>query len=132
MKFNNSVLSLLVTFAGLHSSLAFTPAFSVAKPNCRTNQQSALEAIGLGPGAEEKAQELAAVDDDKDEIEEPDHELFRDTRLGKFDKQCDDWYGNILKQDQPSCLGKVSEEALRRINTLPKLEKKVRREQTFL
>jgi len=86
----------------------------------RVSQSTALKAIGLGPGKEEETK-LATVDD-KD-IEEPDHELFRDSRLSDFDRKCDDWYGKILNQSQPSFLGKVSEEALRRINTLPKLER---------
>lgn len=123
MKFNQSVLALLCLVQGAQESLAFAPSKFVSKSVSR--QQSKLNvSIGLGPGEEaadvpvEKAQE-------PEEIEAPDYELTRDSRLSEFDRECDSWYGNILKADQPSFLGKVSEEALRRINTLPKLERPV-------
>lgn len=123
MKFNQSVLALLCLVQGAQESLAFAPSKFVSKSVSR--QQSKLNvSIGLGPGEEaadvpvEKAQE-------PEEIKAPDYELTRDSRLSEFDRECDSWYGNILKADQPSFLGKVSEEALRRINTLPKLERPV-------
>lgn len=122
MRFNNAILSVFCSLVGARVCEGFSPSsFSGVR------QSTALRAIGLGPDAEEV---IEAVPADDDEIEEPDHELFRDTRLSKFDKQCDDWFGTILHQDQPSFLGKVSEEALLRINTLPKLERAVRQANT--
>ena len=94
-------------------------------PLRRARQQSKLNvSIGLGPG-EEAADAPVENAQEPEEIEAPDYELTRDSRLSEFDRECDSWYGNILKADQPSFLGKVSEEALRRINTLPKLERPV-------
>jgi hypothetical protein len=115
MRFHISIISALIA---AQSSNAFAPS-SLA----RVSQTTSLKAIGLGPGSEAE-EETAIVKDDSD-IVEPDHELFRESRLGKFDKKCDDWYGKILDSSKPSFLGKVSEEALRRINTLPKLAREV-------
>jgi len=115
MKFSSSVLLALSALTGTQNALAFAPTTSFVARGTGT----ALGAIGLGPSEAEETQTVKA---EKVEIVEPDHELFRDSRLTDFDRQCDDWYGKILKQGQPSCLGKVSEEALLRINTLPKLE----------
>jgi hypothetical protein len=79
-------------------------------------------AIGLGPGADED--QIQKTVGEAEDIPEPDHELFRDSRLSDFDKQCDAWYGSLLTGD--SFLGPVSEEASRRIKTLVKLERQVR------
>lgn len=114
MKFSTSVLIALSALTGTQNALAFAPTSFVAR-------RTALGAIGLGPAEAEGKAEKAV----EEEIEEPDHELFRDSRLTEFDKQCDDWYGKMLKQGQPSYLGKVSEEARLRLNTLPKLEQEV-------
>lgn len=123
MKFNKSVLALLCLVQGAQESLAFAPSKFVSKSVSR--QQSKLNvSIGLGPG-EEAADAPVEKVQEPEEIEAPDYELTRDSRLSEFDRECDSWYGNILKADQPSFLGKVSEEALRRINTLPKLERPV-------
>ena len=78
--------------------------------------------IGLGPGSEEDQLQKPVVDEEI--IPEPNHELFRDSRLTEFDKQCDSWYGTMLTGK--SFLGPVSEEARRRLNTLVKLERQVR------
>ena len=123
MKFNQSVLALLCLVQGAQESLAFAPSKFVSKSVSR--QQSKLNvSIGLGPGEEAADAPIEKVQE-PEEIEAPDYELTRDSRLSEFDRECDSWYGNILKADQPSFLGKVSEEALRRINTLPKLERPV-------
>lgn len=123
MKFNQSVLALLCLVQGAQESLAFAPSKFVSKSVSR--QQSKLNvSIGLGPG-EEAADAPVEKVQEPEEIEAPDYELTRDARLSEFDRECDSWYGNILKANQPSFLGKVSEEALRRINTLPKLERPV-------
>ena len=117
MRFNISIISALLA---AQSTNAFAP------PSfARVSQATSLKAIGLGPGPEAE-EETAIVKEDDSHIVEPDHELFRESRLSKFDKKCDDWYGKILDSSKPSFLGKVSEEALRRINTLPKLEREVR------
>lgn len=90
-----------------------------------SNRSTSLKvSIGLGPSEEEQKQ-LVEKRAKEEKIEEPNHELFRDSRLTEFDKQCDEWFGNMLQSDAPSFLGKVSEEALRRLNTLCPLEREV-------
>jgi hypothetical protein len=125
MKFSTSVLIALSALTGTHNVLAFAFAFA---PTSIVARRTALGAIGLGPAeAEEQIEKVP-----EEEIEEPDHELFRDSRLTTFDKQCDNWYGDMLKQGEPSYLGKVSEEAKLRLNTLPKLEQQVSNACLFL
>lgn len=123
MKFSSSVVSILFAALGAQHAAGFSPSISRGVANY---QSSALKvSVGLGPEAEaeEEGKVVVAKEEEEVEIVEPDHELFRDSRLSDFDRQCDTWYGSILKTDEPSFLGKVSEEALVRINTLPKLER---------
>lgn len=85
--------------------------------------------VGLGP--EEKKEPVDQKPEEEEEkppLVEPDHELFRDSRLTDFDRQCDSWFASLLgngSDDELSFLGKVSEEASRRIHTLNKLERNV-------
>jgi len=126
MKFNSAIVSIACAFVGTQQADAFAPSSFAS----RVYQKTALKAIGLGPSEEETALEqqetIVWAGNANVTMVEPDHELFRDTRLSDFDRECDAWYGKMLHPDQPSFLGKVSEEALRRINTLPKLERPVR------
>ena len=121
MKFSSNIItSLLATLGTVGLARAFAPG---------VNKQVSVRAdtilkvsVGLGPDAEEDEVVKAA---DEEVLVEPDHELFRDSRLATFDKQCDDWFGSMLGKDEPSFLGEVSEEAGRRLNTLHKLERNV-------
>ncbi len=133
MKFRNSIIltlfSSLYTIGGIG---AFAPAGTrpnfgvvVDETTLRTTTSSALQvSIGLGPDAEEAKKAEEAKEEKKATLIEPDHELFRDSRLTDFDRQCDSWYESLLGTT-PSFLGEVSEEALRRIKTLHKLERNV-------
>lgn len=126
MKFNSNILPFVAAFSLLGGCDAFAP--FMGKTVVSTNRpkiSSALSvSIGLGPDAEElKRLENEAAEDEN--IVEPDHELFRFSRLSDFDKECDCWYESLLGSDKPSFLGKVSEEAERRIRTLHKLERNV-------
>uniref|UniRef100_A0A7S3VGU0 SUF system FeS cluster assembly SufBD core domain-containing protein n=1 Tax=Chaetoceros debilis TaxID=122233 RepID=A0A7S3VGU0_9STRA len=119
MKVNNSVLSTFFALIATKEASSFAPLIQPA-----TFHHTSLRAIGLGPSEDEVAESESKVEEkEKEPIVEPDHESFRESRLSDFDKKCDEWYGNILKSNDPSFLGKVSEEALRAINTLVKLEK---------
>lgn len=78
--------------------------------------------IGLGPDADETA---SLEKDDKDAvIAEVDSEPFRTSRMSDFDSKCDDWYDAILGDNSNSNMGPISEEAMKRIKTLPALERK--------
>ena len=81
--------------------------------------------IGLGPDADEATTSVEKKEEEAVEFPEIDHESFRTSRLTDFDKQCDDWFGAILGNGKGN-LGAISEEALKRINTLPALTKQVR------
>lgn len=73
--------------------------------------------IGIGPD-----EEPAVRDDKAVSYDVPDHEAFRTSRLSKFDETCDGWYGALLGgEDSPSFLGKISEEARKKIVTPVKL-----------
>ena len=120
MRFNSAVISTFCALIGIQTSSSFAPSFTT-----RVSKPSNLNAIGLGPGPEEETKLVKEPDVKEEDIVEPDHELFRESRLSDFDRTCDEWYGKILNTSQPSFLGKVSEEALRRITTLPKLEREV-------
>jgi hypothetical protein len=128
MQFSNVTLSILLAAVySFKETVAFN-SFLVRKPlsAIRTKEDTALQiSVGLGPEAEEK-KEVAQSNQEFVSQDEPDHELFRDSRLTDFDRQCDDWYGSLLGTGKPSFLGEVSKEAERRINTLPKLERNVR------
>lgn len=121
MKFNKKLLSILLAVAASKTSYSFTP-LSFPRSPCCYKDTGLKVSIGLGPEAENR-EDIVQVSQENEEIVEPDHELFRETRLTEFDRTCDDWYSRILKQGEPSHLGKVSEEALRRILTLHKLER---------
>jgi len=84
--------------------------------------------VGLGPGAEEKKKEgrhdsiLMTPNIKVELVEEPDHELYRKSRMTDFDYKCDAWYGALLT-GEGSFLGEVSANALRRITTPCELTK---------
>lgn len=70
--------------------------------------------IGLGPGpGEEQAQKSA--EEEKLVYEEPDHELYRKSRMSDFDEKCDAWFASLLGSS-PS-LGKISEQVQTRLST---------------
>jgi len=115
MQYRNSALSLLYVTSNVANG--FVPTLESLPPAIR--ESSLFVAIGLGPGADED--QIQKTVGEAEDIPEPDHELFRDSRLSDFDKQCDAWYASLLTGD--SFLGPVSEEASRRIKTLVKLER---------
>eukprot|EP00566_Odontella_aurita_P007426 CAMPEP_0113570142 /NCGR_PEP_ID=MMETSP0015_2-20120614/24803_1 /TAXON_ID=2838 /ORGANISM="Odontella" /LENGTH=706 /DNA_ID=CAMNT_0000472887 /DNA_START=133 /DNA_END=2253 /DNA_ORIENTATION=- /assembly_acc=CAM_ASM_000160 len=135
------VLSPLLLSTLLSAASAFAPAasfvhrsgsVSAAAGGARSATRLGVS-IGLGPGEDEVAadEEAAAPsgDDDSAEIEEPDHELFRTSRLSKADEKCDEWFGSLLGAEDEEgqmngmILGEISEEARRRILTLPELKR---------
>lgn len=128
MKFNSNILpTLLASFTLVGKTVAFSPIGSSRQ--AVVSSSSALKvSIGLGPDAEEeKAVVVADEAEEKEPLVEPDHELFRDSRLTDFDRKCDSWFASLLgPDDKPSFLGEVSEDAQRRIRTLHKLERNVR------
>lgn len=132
MKFSNTIiLSLFSSFSTISGIEAFVPArnglnFGIEK-TLQTKSTALQVSIGLGPDAEEEKKAKEVKDETpKAPLVEPDHELFRDSRLTDFDRQCDSWYESLLGTgDEASFLGEVSEEALRRIKTLHKLERNV-------
>eukprot|EP00551_Chaetoceros_affinis_P009937 CAMPEP_0203666920 /NCGR_PEP_ID=MMETSP0090-20130426/3847_1 /ASSEMBLY_ACC=CAM_ASM_001088 /TAXON_ID=426623 /ORGANISM="Chaetoceros affinis, Strain CCMP159" /LENGTH=702 /DNA_ID=CAMNT_0050530921 /DNA_START=139 /DNA_END=2247 /DNA_ORIENTATION=- len=104
-------------------SSPFFAAIHEEKKETSTSSSSLGVSVGLGP--EEKKEEPVEEEEDEEKppLVEPDHELFRDSRLTDFDRQCDAWFASLLGSDSDSFLGKVSEEASRRIHTLNKLER---------
>ena len=98
MKFSKSIIvTLLTTFNAIANVEAF-----VSGRNGRssfgidTTKNTALQvSIGLGPDAEEE-KKIAEAPAQKEPLIEPDHELFRDSRLTDFDRQCDSWYESLL------------------------------------
>jgi hypothetical protein len=134
MKYSNNTLPfLLAALSSIRTIDSFAPLIGNSKPIAslssnipKVSSSSALRvSVGLGPDAEEAKVEAETTDNVVVEVE-PDHELFRDSRLSDFDKECDSWYESLLKgTSDASFLGKVSEEAERRIRTLHKLERNV-------
>jgi hypothetical protein len=120
---NEVLLSILIAFSALKdtSAFAFTP---YSLPRVRYHDTALRVSVGLGPEPEGKESQEVTTSQSDDTVE-PDHELFRDSRLSDFDRACDEWYSRMFKQGEPSLLGKVSEEARCRILTLPKLEREV-------
>ena len=135
MKLSSSILPSLLTLHVFHSVgniNAFTPGLTkrlIAVGNNAKVETSLKISVGLGPDADEKEVEASSnevINENKEPEIEPDHELFRDSRLTDIDKQCDSWFGSLLgENNEPSFLGEVSEEALRRLHTLHKLERNV-------
>jgi len=118
MQYKKSVLYLIYVSPSVVNG--FAPSFESFLPGIQGCSESTLfVSIGLGPGADEDQIQKTVVE--TEDLPEPDHELFRDSRLSDFDKKCDAWYGSLLSGE--SFLGAVSEEASRRINTLVKLER---------
>lgn len=123
MKFSNINTILPVLLVGV-SSLAVTHAFA---PGLLTRSASRSTPLGvsIGLGPEEKKDSVDQTQQEEEEKEplvEPDHELFRDSRLTDSDRQCDTWFASLLGNES-GFLGKVSEEASRRLHTLNKLER---------
>ena len=80
--------------------------------------------IGLGPGGEKVERDST----DKMVYEEPDHELYRKSRLSKFDEKCDSWYSTLLgnnESEKKLGLGKISENALECLLTPVELKDEV-------
>ena len=133
MKFSNSIiLSFFCSFNAITGVEAFASSGRNGGRNfglvdTATSKTALKVSIGLGPGAEEEKQVAQTADEEKVPLVEPDHELFRDSRLTDFDRQCDSWYESLLVggDSEGSFLGKVSEEAMRRVKTLHKLERNV-------
>ena len=126
MQYKKSVLYLIYVSPSVVNG--FAPSFESFLPGIQGCSESTLfVSIGLGPGADEDQIQKTVVE--TEDLPEPDHELFRDSRLSDFDKKCDAWYGSLLSGE--SFLGAVSEEASRRINTLVKLERQVRCDMTI-
>ena len=117
----SAVPKTVVSFTLSPSRSSSTSSSIATSPSSST---SLKVSIGIGPSEEEQSQ-LLEKSSREELIEEPNHDLFRDSRLTEFDKKCDEWFGNMLQSDAPSFLGKISEEALRRINTLCPLEREV-------
>ena len=127
MKFSKSIIvTLLTTFNAISGVDAFVSGRYGQNSFGIDTKNTALQvSIGLGPDAEEE-KKIAEAAAEKAPLVEPDHELFRDSRLTDFDRQCDSWYESLLgTNNEQSFLGEVSEEALRRIKTLHKLERNV-------
>lgn len=79
------------------------PAFTA-----KSSSGSALGvSIGLGPdeNVTERKEWVAGVD-----YEVPNHEEYRLSRRSKLDEQCDDWYGNLLGEDN-GVLGSLAVDA---------------------
>lgn len=140
---NPLVLSALLSASSWSASWAFSPSAFVPRsrlPLASSSSGTKLGvSIGLGPGEEEAALEEAAREAEAAEAEivEPDHELFRTSRLSKMDEKCDEWFGNLLgREDEEGqltggmALGEISEEARRRIMTLPELKREPERDPT--
>jgi len=126
MKFEIGIL-LTILSPSVVKAFTLSPG-STSKPfvsnNALRTETSLRVSVGLGPEADEKDKAAITPEEAKEPLVEPDHELFRDSRLSNFDKECDTWFGNMLgKDDDQFFLGKVSEEASRRIRTLNKLER---------
>jgi len=135
MIFTNVVLATLVVFSTSGNVYAFVTPSNIHSSNTqqgiigrkhaiplfvRDVDTSLRMAVGLGPDLTEEVD----VVEIKEEIEEPDHESFRYSRLNEFDIKCDEWYGSLLgNSEQQQCLGEVSADALDRITTLHELKR---------
>jgi hypothetical protein len=128
MKFIRESIALFCWLSGVPNavdSFSLRPYNIVTLTNTISSTTSLKVSIGIGPSEEEQKQLAEKRAKEEKFVEEPNHELFRDSRLTDFDKQCDEWFGNLLQSDAPSFLGTVSEEALKRLNTLCPLEREV-------
>jgi len=123
MKTQPIIFGICLTHTLLGSPNAFVPRNIVSSLGTLRKKSSLNVSVGLGP--EEKQEERLASEEVevKVEVPEPDHELFRTSRLTPFDKKCDDWYGSLLSGE--GCfLGEVSTDAWQRINSLVELKRK--------
>ena len=75
--------------------------------SCTRNASPLFVSIGIGPdeAAEVEKELVAGVD-----YEIPEHEKYRLSRRSKLDVQCDQWYGDLLGEEN-GVLGSVAEEA---------------------
>lgn len=124
MKILSSILTYFFCLAQCQTVSSFV--FQPLLKNGAHTSTSLKVSVGIGPSEEEQQMMEKAKNEKKQSVVEPDHELFRGTRLTEFDKKCDDWYAKILQADAPTFMGEISQEALRRIHTLVPLEKQVR------
>lgn len=123
-----------VTLLLLSQSTGRSSAFNLGAVPTRTNnaqisKRSPITAlgvqVGLGPGEGTKEKDKSLYQG-RPEIfyEEPDHELFRQSRMTKFDKKSDAWFSTLLGTT-PS-LGRVSQQTLDTIHTPVPLKDEVR------
>jgi len=86
-----------------------------------------LNAIGLGPDEDEAAALASAAAGVATEVspqEVVNSEEYRTSRLTRQDEIIDEWYASLLGgSDEPTHLGRISQEARRRILTLPELKR---------
>ena len=108
----------------LLSQNAPSTAFMSPNPAFKTMPLTSLGVIvGLGPGE-------GKVDRDENEkmiFEDPDHELYRQSRLTKFDEKCDAWFSSLLGSSPG--LDEISEKTLSHLNTPVELKDEVCQDQ---
>lgn len=104
----------------LLSQNAPSTAFMSPNPAFKTMPLTSLGvSVGLGPGE-------GKVDRDENEkmiFEDPDHELYRQSRLTKFDEKCDAWFSSLLGSSPG--LDEISEKTLSHLNTPVELKDEV-------
>jgi len=127
--FTIASLFLLSTYVNNHYVSSFT---TITNKKLKTfvfsssskKSPSLYMAFGLGPV--EEVEEVVKKEEEIIDYEEPDHELYRKSRLSKSDKQADAWFtsllGNVDQENRDYPLGNVSKNIMKRILTPVKLQ----------
>jgi len=120
-----SLLTLSSTNVNYHvSSFTTTAKTSFHSPTKELTSSALSMAFGLGPKQLSEEEQANYFEQEQIDYAEPDHELFRKSRLTKIDQQADDWFASLLgnvdngndSMDRYP-LGDVSKNVMKRILT---------------
>jgi len=125
MKFSTPIAiiaTLWLATSGTHGFLANSR--RTGTPAWVRSADSALH-VSIGVGPDEKEVQRRDLLEPGVDYEIPNHEEYRLSRRSKFDEQCDEWYGNLLGQDN-GILGPLAADARKIVSTTVPLNNEVR------
>lgn len=123
LKVNPYITFLLLCHGSSGFNTGRTP-FTVGSRRVPSTLSPLFVSVGLGPGEDATAEKDGELTEALPVVEEPDHELYRQSRLTETDKKCDAWFTALLGTTPG--LGEISQKTLDKIRTPVELKDEVK------